>query len=52
MLLWVSGPSAMCELSDLQGGVSTAMIGIHSVPAAVGFRIVLGALESGFFPGV
>jgi hypothetical protein len=28
------------------------MIGIHTVPAAIGFRIVLGALESGFFPGV
>jgi hypothetical protein len=28
------------------------MIGIHTVPSAIGFRIVLGALESGFFPGV
>lgn len=35
-----------------QGGVSTAMAGVTSVPGAIRFRIVLGVLESGFFPGV
>jgi len=39
-------------MAHCQGGVSTAMAGVTSVPGAIGFRIVLGVLESGFFPGV
>lgn len=35
-----------------QGSVSTAVAGINTTAGLVGFRVVLGMLEAGFFPGV
>lgn len=34
------------------GAVSVAVKGIHNLGGMLAFRVVLGLLEAGFFPGV
>lgn len=40
------------KLIGSQGAVSVGVKGIHSLGGMVAFRIALGFLEAGFFPGV
>lgn len=42
----------MTNLIHLQGAVSVSVKGINSLGGMIAFRIVLGFLEAGFFPGV
>lgn len=54
MIAWVSG-RASCRrrpANTTQGAMSCAVKGIHSIAGMAVFRVALGLVEAGFYPGV
>jgi MFS family permease len=53
MVTWVSAFNTLtCTETDCQGAVSVAVKGIDNIGGMIAFRIALGLIEAGFFPGV
>ena len=54
MLCWVSLTryQILHSLTSLKGGMSIGVKGVTSLGGMVAFRMVLGLVEAGYFPGV
>ena len=53
MVIWVSlSDSHIRAVLTVQGAISVGVKGVNSLGGMVAFRIALGLVEAGFFPGV